>query len=230
MRRNNYKKSQRGNTEEWSTVSRRPRRGDRDTWSASSREKKERSKNDFYQEDRKWSRAKVFKADSNRRERKRAEPDFPSLVEGQVSTPVSTTSGPKWSNLIRKDDDDATSTTHEIDDNDADADVFQYPCPRHRKCVRNQVPKPNHNVSNGTWEMTYFKHILELHAIFVAGIKRLGLGYLDMNSFEFLEVFSHFIKDCSSGEITPFVDRVGEGVDKNLEDLYFEYMVKRNDI
>lgn len=233
MQRNNYKNSQ-GNTGGWSTVSRRrSRRGERDICSSSSREEKnERFRDEFYQEDRKWSRARVFKADSNRRERKRVEDDFPSLVQERISTPVSTTSGPKWSNLINKDE-NSIYTTQENNDNGADTDFFQQPCPRirrNRKIVRNQVPKPNHKVSHGMWEITYFKHILDLHAIFVAGIKKLGLEDLDIDSFEFLEVFSHFIKDCSSGEISPFIDSIGESNDKNLKDLYFEYMIKRNNI
>ena len=237
MRRNNYKKSQSGNTGGWSTVSRkRSRRGDPDTWSASPREeKKEHSKNEFYQEDRKWSRSRVFNPNSNRRERKQDEPDFPILVNGQVSTPVSITSVSKWVNLINKDqdDDNTVSTTQKNTDNGTNADVFPYPCPRirrNRKIVINQVPKPNYNLSHGAWELTYFSHILELHDIFTRGIKKLGFGDLGLDSFEFLEVFSHFIKDSSSGKISPFVDSVGEGTNSNLEDLYFEYMVKRNNI
>lgn len=229
MQTNKYKKSQSENTGGWSTVTRkRSKRGN--TRSSRPREEKPPSPRDeFYQEDRKWTRSRVFNSNSNRRERKQIDTDFPSLVNKKVSPPVSSKTESKWVNIINKDngDDEPVSTDRENTVNGSDG--VPYDCTRiRRKIVRNQTPKPNYNVSHWSWELTYFRHILELHNIFSEGVKGLGFGDLGIHSFEFLNVFSNFIKDSSSGEISPFVDNVG--TNGNLEDLYFEYMVKRNNI
>lgn len=243
MQRNNYKSnSGQDSSGGWSTVSRRRgRRGGPDTWSSSSRKKnKERKEgrggSDFYQEDRKWSRATVFKTESKRRVREPVVPDFPELVKGnEIQTP-NIPAGPKWSNLIGEDVKNAKDVISMIEEDTNDAaytGIVPISLKRfrgNRPSVRNQVPRPNYNASHGTWELTYFKHILELQRIFADGIRDLGIPGLGVDSFEFLEVFSHFIKECSSGEISPYVDGVDSTNDKGLEELYFQYMIKRNNI
>jgi hypothetical protein len=90
-----------------------------------------------------------------------------------------------------------------------------------KQTVRNQVPKPNNNISFGVWEHTYFKHVLDLNDIFSEGVNKLDI---DTNSFEFLSIFSNFIRQCSSGEISPYI----EDLDSETNELYMEYTIKRN--
>ena len=93
---------------------------------------------------------------------------------------------------------------------------------RNRTTVRNQVPRPNNNVSFDVWEHTYFKNVLELSDIFSEGANKLDI---DTDSSNFLDIFSHFVRDCSSGEISPFI----EELDPKTDEFYMEYTIKRND-
>jgi hypothetical protein len=99
--------------------------------------------------------------------------------------------------------------------------VPSIPIFRNIQTVRNQVPKINNNVSFGVWEHTYFKHILDLSDIFSEGVNKLDI---DTKSFEFLSIFSNFIRKCSSGEISPYI----EDIDSKTDELYMEYAIKRN--
>lgn len=101
------------------------------------------------------------------------------------------------------------------------------PSLRTKPSVRGTKPKPNHNVSYGVWEYKYFKYIIDLSDIFLKGAKRLGIN-TDMNDTEymdFLYVFGQFIRDCSSGEMSPFV----EDPSAELNNFYIHYTILRNE-
>jgi hypothetical protein len=100
--------------------------------------------------------------------------------------------------------------------------VPKIPTYRSKPTVRNQVPKPNNSNSFGVWEHTYFKHVLELSDIFSEGANKLGI---DTDSINFLDIFSNFVRDCSSGEISPFI----EELDPKTDEFYLEYTIKRNE-
>ena len=91
--------------------------------------------------------------------------------------------------------------------------------------VRNQIPRPNNNIHYDVWEHTYFQHILNLHDIFVSGVKKMGVD-IETDTFNFLYVFGNFLRECSSGEISPHIEDLSE----NLDDFYLEYTIKRDDI
>jgi hypothetical protein len=93
---------------------------------------------------------------------------------------------------------------------------------RNKQIVRNQTPKPNNHISFSTWEHKYFKHIVDLSDIFSEGANKLDI---DTDSLEFLSIFSSFIRECSSGEISPYI----EDFNSETEELYMEYAIKRND-
>jgi hypothetical protein len=92
---------------------------------------------------------------------------------------------------------------------------------RQRQTTRNQVPRPNNNNSFGSWEHVYFKHVLDLSDIFSKGISKLDFN---TKSFNFINIFSHFIRDVSSGEISPYI----EELDAKTDQFYMEYTIKRN--
>lgn len=93
---------------------------------------------------------------------------------------------------------------------------------RRRKSVRNSIPKPNFNVSYDVWEHTYFQHILDLADIFFAGTEKLGI-YVDY--INFLDVFGHFIRDCSSGEISPHIEELSD----HTNNFYMNFSILRNE-
>jgi hypothetical protein len=93
----------------------------------------------------------------------------------------------------------------------------------YRKSVRNQNPRLNTTVTYNKWESTYFQHILDLAEIFSNGIDEINLD-VTTNNFDFLDYFGRFIKDSSSGEISPYV----EEMNKNTKEFYIEFDIKRN--
>lgn len=92
-----------------------------------------------------------------------------------------------------------------------------------RTSVRNQIPKPNRNNSFGVWEHTYFSHILELYNIFINETK--SILKLNANSIDTLDNFCRFIRECSSGEISPYINELSPA----LENIYTEFLIKRNE-
>ena len=91
-----------------------------------------------------------------------------------------------------------------------------------KRKVRNQLPK-DRNSSIGSWEYAYFKHILELKRIFEEGIKNLKTIRIDTKSVEFIDNFSRFIKEYSSGEISKFLEELNE----YEEDIFFKYITAK---
>jgi hypothetical protein len=145
------------------------------------------------------------------------EPPIPVYVQ-----PVPT--GPNYASVTKKDDQEAEEYK------DVSTEEYEYKTivtkipqsSRTRPTVRNQTPRPNNNVSFGVWEHTYFKHVLELSDIFSEGVNNI---VVDTKSFKFLDIFSKFIRECSSGEISPYI----EELDPTIDELYMEYTIKRND-
>lgn len=219
----NYKKEG-----EWSTVSRK-----KDKKAKTYKQKRSNSKekpNQFYQEDRQWTRDKYFRDKSNRRKRKSTTTDFPKLSESQSTFTSFTYSGPKWSNLINKDTD--KNTDDDDENSKIESDIIrgnfllntQYKS--QNLCVRNQVPKNNYNVSYSNWEISYFKYLIDLYNIFCEGMEELKIPYLDTS--EVFENFCYFIRDSSSGEISHYLDSIDNNLMNNLEDTYYEYTIKRD--
>jgi len=92
-----------------------------------------------------------------------------------------------------------------------------------KKIIRNQISRLNKNISHDAWEYVYFEHILNLYNIFSEVFKKLNLN-IDTDSFDFLYNFSLFIKDCSSGEISPYIENLSD----NVNTVYLEYTIKRD--
>ena len=97
---------------------------------------------------------------------------------------------------------------------------------RYRKSVRNHISKPNQNVSYDTWEFTYFKHSLNLRDIFSKCVIDLQIPGVDIKSADFFNIFGNFIRECSSGEISPYIEKLNQKEEK----IYLEYIIKRNKI
>jgi hypothetical protein len=87
----------------------------------------------------------------------------------------------------------------------------------------NRISKTS-NCSYDTWEFFYFKYILDLYEIFLNGMNQLNLG-IDVNSIDTFDKFSKFIRQCSSGEISPYLESIEN---TELESLYNEFTIKRN--
>jgi hypothetical protein len=94
---------------------------------------------------------------------------------------------------------------------------------RPKLAIRNKVTKSS-NCSYDTWEFFYFKYIVDLYEIFLNGINQLDTG-IDVNSVDTFDKFSKFIRKCSSGEISPYLETIEN---TGLESLYNEFTIKRN--
>lgn len=190
--RNNYRRrDKRGDPSGWSTVSRR--RG-----------------NNRYNK----HTTPPIKFGSNPPERKRNYNtfDFPKLFSGFVGRDATEKynipSGPKWCSIISQNEknvNDTDSKSNEITESFNGHRLLRRS--RKRKCIRNQVPFPNINISYDAWEHVYNRHLLELFNIFVNGIEELDVNEIQnqTNQEEFFKIFSLFIKHCSSGEISPYI-------------------------
>ena len=77
-----------------------------------------------------------------------------------------------------------------------------------------------------TWEFCYFKYLLELYEIFIIGIKKLDIG-IDTSSVNVFNKFIKFIRECSSGKISKYLDTIEES---NLEEIYNEFTIQRNNL
>lgn len=133
--------------------------------------------------------------------------------------------GPNYASVTKRDDNSGSENVSKPNDTSDNIRLRVIPSinPRglHRQTARNQVPRPNNRVSYDVWERTYFKHILDLAEIFSFGAEKLGIK---TDTIAFLDVFSNFIRHCSSGEISPFI----EDIDEQTDEFYFEYTIKRN--
>ena len=94
---------------------------------------------------------------------------------------------------------------------------------RPKLSVRKKVTKSS-NCSYDTWEFFYFKYIVDLYEIFLNGINQLDTG-IDVNSVDTFDKFSKFIRKCSSGEISPYLETIENS---GLESMYNEFTIKRN--
>ena len=94
---------------------------------------------------------------------------------------------------------------------------------RPKLSVRNKITKSS-NCSYDTWEFFYFKYIVDLYEIFLNGINQLDTG-IDVNSVDTFDKFSKFIRKCSSGEISPYLETIENS---GLESMYNEFTIKRN--
>ena len=139
--------------------------------------------------------------------------------------------GPNYSQLIsslksnESDDNEPVDNSNDTDHRSVNIVNIPRVPSRLRKSVRNQNPKPNQNVSYDTWEFTYFKHILALHDIFSGCIDDLGIPGINTKSAGFLNIFANFIRDCSSGEVSPYIEELTE----YESNIYLEYVIKRNE-
>ena len=220
---------------EWSTVSHK--KDKRSKTNTSKQNKRPNTNNEeksrqFYQEDRRWTRDRCFRDKSDRRKRKSTTTAFPKLSNSQSIPTTCSQSGPKWSNIINKDADQNTNDDDEGEYSKIESDIIRGNFLLDTKyksqnlCVRNQVPKNNYNVSYSTWEISYFKYLIDLYNIFCKGIEKLNIPYLDTT--EVFENFCYFIREASSGEISPYLDSI-DNIDMNeIEDVYYEYTIKRD--
>lgn len=149
-------------------------------------------------------------------------PQLTSLPAMEISIP----DGPQYSCVIRSDDvDDEQSSVS--DEETYNCDFYPTPlisCPT-KLSVRNQIPRPNNNVSYERWELTYFEQILDLSSIFTEGVSKLGIN-MNFRDVDFLDNFGHFVRDVSSGEISPYIEELSEPV----KNIYREFSIKRDDL
>ena len=89
--------------------------------------------------------------------------------------------------------------------------------PKYQKSVRNRKTK-HYSTNTVLWEHTYFNHILNLKKIFASFVN------INTNTSDFLQKWCIFLRKCSTGEISNYM----EDISPFTENLYFEFMVKRN--
>ena len=134
-------------------------------------------------------------------------------LEQSVEQSVEQKFKPDYANIIKRDNE--SGEYFKSDDNGSITDYKTI------TGVFNKTTRSKNNVSYDVWKYTYFKHILDLSDIFSDGVKKLGI---ETNNINFLDVFSEFIRQCSSGDISPFI----ENLDEKTEELYLENAIKRN--
>ena len=147
----------------------------------------------------------------------------------EYTPPQPVYNGPDFAGLISKNDETLDVNTSGGDTENTEHKSIVIPIPRipmrFRNSVRNQVPRINTNNSYGAWEFAYFNNILDLHSIFADAIDEIGIDGVDTNSADFIHVFGKFIKECSSGEISPYIEDLTE----TEEMAYMAYTIKRNE-
>lgn len=220
-----------GNSNPWCTVKRskkksrnkpldRSRTGSRNKSrepSRDSRPRNESSRRYDTEPDRFSRRPDRFSRFQNESEKQHKPPPEPVYVPPPIPT------GPNYASVTKEDEPEPEKdVVVNPEEREYRTIVPKIPTYRSKPTVRNQVPKPNNNNSFGVWEHTYFKHVLELSDIFSEGANKLGI---DTDSINFLDIFSNFVRDCSSGEISPFI----EELDPKTDEFYLEYTIKRNE-
>lgn len=218
-----------GNSNPWCTVKRskkksrnkpldRSRTGSRNRSrepSRDSRPRNESSRRYDTEPDRFSRRPDGFSRFQNESEKQHKPPPEPVYVPSPIPT------GPNYASVTKEDEPEKDVVVNP-EEREYRTIVPKIPTYRSKPTVRNQVPKPNNSNSFGVWEHTYFKHVLELSDIFSEGANKLGI---DTDSINFLDIFSNFVRDCSSGEINPFI----EELDPKTDEFYLEYTIKRNE-
>jgi hypothetical protein len=220
-----------GNSNPWCTVNRskkksrnkpldRSRTGSRNRSREPSRDSRPRNESSrrYDTEPDKFSRRPDrFSRFQNESEKQHKPPPEPVYVPPPIPT------GPNYASVTKEDEPEPEKdVVVNPEEREYRTVVPKIPTYRSKPTVRNQVPKPNNNNSFGVWEHTYFKHVLELSDIFSEGANKLGI---DTDSINFLDIFSNFVRDCSSGEISPFI----EELDPKTDEFYLEYTIKRNE-
>ena len=219
-----------GNSNPWCTVKRskkksrnkpldRSRTGSRNRSREPSRPRNESSRRYDTEPDRFSRRPNRFSRFQNESEKQHKPPPEPVYVPPPIPT------GPNYASVTKEDEPEPEPKKDVVvnpEEREYRTIVPKIPTYRSKPTVRNQVPKPNNNNSFGVWEHTYFKHVLELSDIFSEGANKLGI---DTDSINFLDIFSNFVRDCSSGEISPFI----EELDPKTDEFYLEYTIKRNE-
>ena len=182
-RNNNRRRDTRGDPSGWSTISRR----------------KENKYNGHYRKHSDTIFSNRFGTNTNKRKPKDTF-DFPRLSEGFVQKDTTEKSTIPWISIITRvgDVEDPTDVKSEDATQYFNAHSFIHK----RKCVRNQVPHKNSNGSYDVWEHVYHKYLLELFNIFVDGMEEFDIY---TNQEKLFKIFCLFIRDCSSGEISPYI-------------------------
>lgn len=132
-------------------------------------------------------------------------------------------SGPNYASILYKKNDDKSiedtnKSTTEYTNNFPIIQTF-----KPKTLVRNRIPRKNCNSSYYVWEQTYFRHILDLKDIFSLVASKLNI---ETESIDFLNVFAKFIRDCSSGEISPYIEDLTEYETQS----YLNFIILRNEL
>lgn len=134
---------------------------------------------------------------------------------------------PSFASIIRPDStpdiQEISNTTEVIIVPISTTDVFR----EQRKLHVNYVPKKGNRASYDAWTLSYFPHIVRLRDILVNGLtsSNESLSKEWLYSFNFLDNFCQYMYEYSSGIISKNI----ENMDSDLEDYYYEFLIKRNE-
>jgi hypothetical protein len=201
------------NNNSWSTVKRKQRRKPKNIQSDKNGEQKNRHtfnhKQEFNRPKQEFNRHKSV------------------IRKKSVKIPEYVQPIPRYANSVSKNENENEQSSEspcEISDDSNIKLILQpYIKSTRKRTVRNTCPKSSNNGSHDVWEYTYFQHLLDLSSIFSKGVHKLGI---ETDSINFLDVFSHFIRDCSSGEINPYI----ETLNKNTNNQYKNFSILRNEL
>jgi hypothetical protein len=188
-------------------------------WQTTGRNRRNRRNRNSYKSTS-WEKTPTRKTQTNEEPQKH--PYIPKQVPIKKEP-----SGPNYASIISKNDDksslaDASEYTNDTESTTIVPVIIQNIFGTKTQ-VRNRIPQRNCNSSYDVWEHTYFRHILDLKDIFSQRAAKLNI---ETDSVDFLNIFSQFIRDCSSGEISPYVEDLTE--DEN--EYYLDFTILRNEI
>ena len=166
---------------------------------------------------------KISRKERKNKNRKQSMPDpGRNTIVYESKQPTNTKN---YASIIKPD------SKHDIKSQSLDNETYEY---KHelitsirtrKRRVRNQIPKDRYS-SIEAWEYAYFTYIIDLKNIFFEGVRNLNIGGLDTNSVNFFSNFSNFIKDYSSGEITPYIEELNE----YEENMYNNYVIEKSEL
>lgn len=215
MQNTNKKRGDYGNNNSWSTVSRKNKKNQK------RKENEEKYTNSRYQPNVPRSNNSYVKPLHT--------PEYPTDVptpDYKITNNKYVQHTRNYANIILKPEHNENTICSDENTNDTNNSVVRIPIriPSYgkRQTVHNQIPKINKNVSYHLWEYTYFQHILDLKEIFSKCSQMLDI---DINTVNFLNTFSHFIRDNSSGHISPYIEHLNE----NSNHIYSNFTTLRNE-
>ena len=131
-----------------------------------------------------------------------------------------------YADIIKKGNNSEKSTSADTPD-DAGLDKYDGNFRKSNTSLRKPNPSlTRRNCNYDSWEHAYFQDLLNMRDIFAEKVLNiLPDAFHHVYSPQFLYKFAKMIYNNSTGEISPYLEKIPE----HLESTYLEYLIKRKD-